>query len=299
MTFESFCSAAWAPLGYDADVGCKALDQIDCGSVDVLLHPYLQAVRDRRPAVLENKEPMPRAKILEFFDVCNTRMDLPETHKELLTYIAEQKKIPNELIISIQRELLEDLGFEQEHGCAVLSRIGQDYPNDVEVTQKMKIWKSKAEQSCLRAVKAHQDAGGEAPEMPTTPVVDKDLALAMEKVIPKAKEEVSKMSEDEKQAFLGEKAMKKLEVFQGLPPDGRNKFQQSTAEVFGSIVSRFLCALLSPLVASSWHRPAHILDRRRGLRRRSTWWIAMVVLWEKAIRHHARLDNAASSDEDR
>lgn len=209
------------------------------------MRTYLQAVKDRRPAVLENKEPMPRAKILEFFDVCNTktllcitsvrpngvvepdtafkvgRMDLPETHKELLTYIAEQKKIPNELIISIQRELLEDLGFEQEHGCAVLSRIGQDYPNDVEVTQKMKIWKSKAEQSCLRAVKAHQDAGGEAPEMPTTPVVDKDLALAMEKVIPKAKEEVSKMSEEEKQAFLGEKAMKKLEVFQGLPSDGR------------------------------------------------------------------------------
>lgn len=185
------------------------------------MRTYLQAVKDRRPAVLENKEPMPRAKILEFFDVCNTKMDLPETHKELLTYIAEQKKIPNELIISIQRELLEDLGFEQEHGCAVLSRIGQDYPNDVEVTQKMKIWKSKAEQSCLRAVKAHQDAGGEAPEMPTTPVVDKDLALAMEKVIPKAKEEVSKMSEEEKQAFLGEKAMKKLEVFQGLPSDGR------------------------------------------------------------------------------
>ena len=35
----------------------------------------------------------------------------------------------------------------------------QDYPNDVEVTQKMKIWKSKAEQSCLRAVKAHQERG--------------------------------------------------------------------------------------------------------------------------------------------
>lgn len=221
-------------MGYDADVGCKALDQIDCadaGNKELIqvrqefmltaMRTYLQAVKDRRPAVLENKEPMPRAKILEFFDVCNTKMDLPETHKELLTYIAEQKKIPNELIISIQRELLEDLGFEQEHGCAVLSRIGQDYPNDVEVTQKMKIWKSKAEQSCLRAVKAHQDAGGEAPEMPTTPVVDKDLALAMEKVIPKAKEEVSKMSEEEKQAFLGEKAMKKLEVFQGLPSDGR------------------------------------------------------------------------------
>ena len=102
----------------------------------VLLKRYLQAVKDRRPAVLENKEPMPRArvlaiheqhaclaksavpqavvsnaysapeaKILEFFDVCNTRtllcitsvrpngvvepdtafkvgrMDLPETHK--------------------------------------------------------------------------------------------------------------------------------------------------------------------------------------------------------------------------
>lgn len=110
--------AGWAPLGYDADVGCKALDQIDCadaGNKELIqvrqefmltaMRTYLQAVKDRRPAVLENKEPMPRAKILEFFDVCNTktllcitsvrpngvvepdtafkvgRMDLPETHK--------------------------------------------------------------------------------------------------------------------------------------------------------------------------------------------------------------------------
>ncbi|CAE7397849.1 unnamed protein product [Symbiodinium natans] len=203
-----------------ANPGNKELLQVRQEFMLTAMRTYLQAVKDRRPAVLESKKPMPRAKILEFFDVCNTRMDLPDTHKELLTYLAVQKKVPNELIISMQRELLEDMGFEQEHGCAVLSRIGQDFPNDAEMAQKLQMWKSKAEQSCMRAVRAHQEAGGELPEMQTM-VIDKELSAAMEKVIPKAKEQIGAMSEEEKNAFLGEKAMKKMEVFQQLPPDGR------------------------------------------------------------------------------
>mmetsp|Transcript_42324 Transcript_42324/g.78841 ORF Transcript_42324/g.78841 Transcript_42324/m.78841 type:complete len:341 (-) Transcript_42324:205-1227(-) len=234
--------AGWGPLGFDADVGCKALDEIECiaGNEELLevrqefmltaMRTYLQATGDRRPSSLEKKKPLPKAIILEFFDVCNTRMELPETQKELLTHIALHKQVPNEVIISMQKDLLEDLGFEREHACAMLSRIPQDFPNDVELGQRMQMWKSKAQSACMRAVRAHQEAGGELPRVPGAPVMDKDLAQEMAKVVPKAREQIANMSDAERKAFMGEKTFKKMEVFQNLPPDGRMAYVKKLSE---------------------------------------------------------------------
>lgn len=226
--------AEWSTLGFDADIGCKALDEIDCraeGNKELLdmrmkfmhtaMRTYLQALKDRRPAVLESKRPLPRASILEFFDACNTRMDLPETQEELLKYIAMEGKVPNDVIIGMQTDLLEDLGFEKEHGCAMLSRIPQDFPKDAEVGQKMQMWKTKASQTCMAALKAHQAGGGELLKMPMMPQLDKEFAEEMETFGSQAREEISKMSEEQKRSFMDEKTLKKMQVFQKLPPDGR------------------------------------------------------------------------------
>ncbi|CAJ1380530.1 unnamed protein product [Effrenium voratum] len=226
--------AGWAPLGFDADVGCKALDEIDCtkeGNKDLLaarqefmftaMRTYLQALKDRRPGSLEKKRPLPRAVILEFFDACNTRMDLPETRETLLTYLAQHGKVPNEVIIKFQTDLLEDLGFEKDHGCAMLSRITQDFPKDPEIAQKMQVWMKKASQTCMSAVKAHQEGGGQLPQTPMMPMVDKELTEEMQRFIAEARESVAKMSVEEKKSFMNEKTFKKMQVFQNLPPEGR------------------------------------------------------------------------------
>lgn len=226
--------AQWPILGFDADIGCKALDEIDGKDegnkvllaerlrfMHTTMRTYLQALKDRRPPVLEKKKPLPRAMILEFFDACNTRMDLPETKEVLLKYLTTECKVPNELIIDMQTQLLEDLGYEKEHGCAMLSRVPQDFPNDAEVGQKMQMWKMKASQTCMAAVKAHQDAGGELPQLPAMPPVDPELAKEMEAFVPKARDAVANMSMEEKSSFFDEKRMKKMQVFQNLPPEGR------------------------------------------------------------------------------
>jgi len=226
--------AQWPILGYDANLGCKALDEIDGKDegnkalvaerlkfMHTAMRTYLQALKDRRPSVLEAKKPLPRATILEFFDACNTRMDLPDTQEALLTYLAVEKKVPNELIIEMQTQLLEDLGFEKEHGCAMLSRIPQDFPKDAELAQRMQMWKMKASQTCMAAVKAHQEGGGELPQISQMPQIDQELAKEMESYVVKAREEVSSMSAEAKNAFMNEKTMKKMQVFQNLPPEGR------------------------------------------------------------------------------
>lgn len=231
--------AQWPILGFDADIGCKALDEIDGKDegnkvllaersrfMQTAMRTYLQAIKDRRPAVLEKKKPLPRAMILEFFDACNTRMDLPETKEALLKHLTTECKVPNELIIDMQTQLLEDLGYEKEHGCAMLSRVPQDFPNDAEVHQKMQMWKMKASQTCMAAVKAHQDAGGELPQLSGMPQVDPQLAKEMEAFVPKARDAVANMSMEEKSSFFDEKRMKKLQVFQNLPPEGRVAYVQ-------------------------------------------------------------------------
>merc|ERR1712107_600555 len=94
---------------------------------------FLVALEDKRPKKLEGKKPMPRDVIILFFDACNTKMDLPETRQALLAVANKTKQMPNTEIIQLQRGLLEVLGFEKDHGCKMLARISQDFPNDTEL----------------------------------------------------------------------------------------------------------------------------------------------------------------------
>merc|ERR1719277_1611228 len=121
---------------------------------------FLKALEDRKPVKLESKKPMPRGTIIEFFDACNTKMDLPETHERLVKHMQKTKQLPNQIIINMQRDLLEVIGFERDHGCAMLSRIGQDFPDDKELHMRFNGWRKKAEATCRRCAISHKEQGG-------------------------------------------------------------------------------------------------------------------------------------------
>merc|ERR1712078_150427 len=56
-----------------------------------------------------------------------------------------------ELIIKLQKDMLETLGFEREWACGKLNRIGQDFGEDRELVQGMQAWAAMAQQACRRA----------------------------------------------------------------------------------------------------------------------------------------------------
>merc|ERR1712003_15904 len=139
----------WDSLGVDQDIGCAELDQLEKSHPDDVAlfqkrqefvvtaqRTFLQALEDKRPKKLENKKPMPRDVIIQFFDACNTKMDLPEVRQTLLAEVTKTRQMPNGSIINLQRHLLEVMGFEKEHGCRLLSKIGKDFPNDTELHQR-------------------------------------------------------------------------------------------------------------------------------------------------------------------
>lgn len=132
--------------------GDAALLELQADFMNTAKRTYLRTLQDLKPGTLKKSGVMPRALVLEFFDACNTRMGLPETLETLGAYYVATKKMPNELIIGMQKEMLETLGFEREYGCACLSNLGQDYPNDPALGQGMQAWAASAQNACRLAV---------------------------------------------------------------------------------------------------------------------------------------------------
>mmetsp|Transcript_112185 Transcript_112185/g.229676 ORF Transcript_112185/g.229676 Transcript_112185/m.229676 type:complete len:364 (-) Transcript_112185:45-1136(-) len=220
--------AGWDELGIDQDVGCAYLNKVDSTYADdrdllqlrndfvnTAQRTYLQSLEDRQPTKLERKNPMPREIIIEFFDACNTKMDLPEFQERLLKSVRKTNKLPNDIIINTQRDLLEVLGFERDHACAMLSRIGQDYANDRELLMRFQNWQMKAQQTLMQVMKKHQETGGELPA--GLPQGDNPEMEALQE---KAKAEIEKMTPTERGELI-QKMQKKVEVFANLPGEAR------------------------------------------------------------------------------
>jgi hypothetical protein len=228
--------SGWDALGIDQDVGCTYLEKIEtvCPGDKELVglrqefvmqaqRSFVQALVDRKPGTLERKKKMPRETIIMFFDACNTECDLPETAVRLKKHLEETGKPPNTVIIDMQKDMLEVLGYEREHGCAMLSNITKDFPNDKELHARFEGWRQKATQTCMSVMKAHQIMNG---TMPTNPFGDNP---ELQKLQAKAKEEIEAMSPQERGKLL-EKMQKKVQVFAKLPPEGRVKHMQKLPE---------------------------------------------------------------------
>lgn len=227
----------WDDLGIDQDLGCSYLNAIETmfpGDkelvetralyINTAQRSFLLSLEDRQPERLERKKQMPRETIIEFFDACNTKMDLPETHERLIKHMQKTKRLPNEIIINIQRDLLEVLGYERDHGCAMLSRISQDYPNDKELHTRFGGWQSKAETTCRDCAIVHKDQGGSLNASP-----EFEQGLDMIRLQQKAVSEVKKMSEKEQEELVG-RMRKKVEVFSKLPAEGRKSYMDKQTE---------------------------------------------------------------------
>jgi len=184
---------------------------------------FIRALEDKRPEKLETKKKMPRDVVISFFDSCNTKMDLPETHLRMKKHIEKTGKMPNTTIIEMQRDMLEVHGWEKEHGCKMLSNIAKDFPNDQELFGRFEGWKQKATTTCMTVVKKHQMMSGGMPQglMEMTP--------DMEKLQEKAKAEVEALTPKERGEFL-EKRQKKMEVFAKLPQEAKVSHMQKLPE---------------------------------------------------------------------
>jgi len=228
--------AGWDKLGIDQDIGCSYLESVEkvCpGDAELVQlrsdfvreaqRSFIRALEDKRPEKLETKKKIPRDVIISFFDSCNTKMDLPETHLRMKRHLEKTGKMPNTVIIELQRDMLEVHGWEKEHGCKMLSNIAKDFPNDQELFGRFEGWKQKATQTCMQVVKKHQVGGGAMPA--GMGMMDPE----MEKLQEKAKAEVEAMTPKER-GELVEKMQKKMEVFAKLPPEAKASHMQKLTE---------------------------------------------------------------------
>ena len=174
-------------------------------------HEFIGALEDLKPSKLKRSGTFPKKAILEFFDACNTKMQLPATRELLAKQFVATKQPPNELMIKLQKDMLETLGFEREWACGKLNRIGQDFGEDRELSQGMQAWASMAQQACRRA----QDDGlmrSDTKEMQQIADLQKG-----------AREELATMSLEDKAAFL-QKLGKRVQVFNNLSAADRLRY---------------------------------------------------------------------------
>jgi len=243
----------WDVHGIDRDLGCQSLDSIQQSDkelfsmrqtfVHTAMRTFVRTVEDRKPSVLDTKGKIPRASIIKFFDTCNTKLDLPETQEMLMLWTKENKQMPNELIVNMQKDMLESIGFEREHGCRTLSSIGDDFPGDQHLFSALMQWKSKAEQTCRMVVKVAngqlQQAGhmpgpgkGAGKGVPITEIIQQQLNASpeMKALAEKAKEEVAGMAESAKEEHI-EKMQAKMEVMMKLPPGEREEAMKKNQDI--------------------------------------------------------------------
>jgi len=228
--------AEWDQLGIDRDVGCKTLDRLEVvfpGDTDIVAcrnefiiqaqRSFIEAIEGRKPEKLQRDGKLSRETMMDFFDACNTKMDLPETTEMLAKYLQETSEVPNKIIIQLQRDMLEVLGVEKEHGCTMLSRIGKDFPDDKQLHGRFEGWRMKAQATCMGIVKAHQESGGQMPGGFVT------MSPAMREKEAEVRKELDAMPEEKKKELL-EKYQKKVEVFMKLPLPNRMEYMEKMSD---------------------------------------------------------------------
>ncbi|KAJ1454042.1 hypothetical protein M885DRAFT_618536 [Pelagophyceae sp. CCMP2097] len=213
-------------LGVPRQAGCQAASQVavDYASDAELLdlqkefmmaaqRRYLWALREMTPKTLETKQPLPRKTILEFFDACNTELQLPEIRDKLGASFRKTKQMPNQVIIDLQRDMLEVLGWQRDWACDCLNRISSDFPNDAALGRAMQMWAMTAQGACKAAVSDGDPAmQADSAQMQDMQAVQRQASLKL-----------ASMAQSEKDAFL-ETMMKRIEVFQKLSTPDRLRY---------------------------------------------------------------------------
>lgn len=229
----------WDVLGIDRDKGCEALDSIDgdiyANDAEVVrarddfvqsaMNTYLNVIERRKPAVLERVKPMPKEIIMEFFDACNTKMGTVDFQLQLKKEFDRTGQMPNQMIVDAQRDMLEVLGFERDHGCECLSKqMDQNYRDDKQMVGKFKQWQQTAQRTCMalmgkgagkcnqKGAVGHQHSAAQM-----------QVAKELQDVMPDAKTQLIEMSPEDRGIFLTE-MQPKLQEFMALSLDDKVSF---------------------------------------------------------------------------
>jgi len=224
----------WEELGLTVPQGRMAVNAIEKNYPDdneVLLELrnefsrtaeaiYLQSLEDRRPVALEKEAKLPRDVVLEFFDACNLKLDMPDVKERLAKHVSTEGSLPEEIINDIHQDIMELLGYEREHGKACFEKLGEDFAEDKEVAQNYQMWQRKTSVACLSILRQHQKEGGELN------VEDGVKAQLLEM---RAREDLDVMTPDVRGELL-QKNAKKVQIFRSLPPDGRKRYLERLTE---------------------------------------------------------------------
>lgn len=228
--------ALWEDLGVDREAGRQAIDGAEASFPDekerlaeakkeFILRSqatYLQALADRRPAVLEDKEPMSKDAIREFCDACNAKASLPDTTDAMREKL-EAGMHPDAVLLEMQMDMFETLGFEREHGKACLAKVGRDFPEDKQLHQAIHMITAQGSECVLIACNKHLLAGGAIPEC------DRKDALLIQVLQYRAKQQLAEMTPDERGALF-ERLQPKAIIFAKLPQEGRLRYLEKRPE---------------------------------------------------------------------
>lgn len=200
---------------------------------------YVRAVRDNDQSggKLQHSGKMSKSQIMNFVDSVNFLMMQPATHAALHEeYVKSGNQDPNEMVVKMQKDMLESLGIQKDFGVSRLNCIGKDFANDREMHAKM--------QSLFQwAMKSVQQAKM-SPEELREAELDKlrHARMAMEKhmeqqrqgeqhkreVFEKVKQvqaAITKMSEEEKAEFVS-RWQPKWDTLRRLPPKEQMEYMQ-------------------------------------------------------------------------
>lgn len=220
----------WDDLGVDRDAGRRAIDGAETtypdekeklmeAKKDFIMRSqatYLQALNDRKPAKLEDKEPMSKETIREFCDACNAKASLPETADAMREKL-EAGMHPDAVLLEMQMDMFETLGFEREHGKACLAKVGRDFPDDKQLHQAIHMITAQGSECVLVACDKHLLAGKDLPEC------DRKDALLIQVLQHRAKQQLAELTPDERGALF-ERLQPKAVVFARLPQEGRLRY---------------------------------------------------------------------------
>jgi len=181
---------------------------------------YLQSLEDRRPVALEKDAKLPRDVVLEFFDACNLKLEMPDVKERLEKHVSTEGSLPEDIINDIHQDVMELLGYEREHGKACFEKLGEDFAEDKEVAQNYQMWQKKTSVACLSLLRQHQKSGGD---------LNVEDAVKAQLLEMRAREDLDVMTPEVRGELL-QKNAKKVQIFRSLPQDGRKRYLERLTE---------------------------------------------------------------------
>lgn len=208
-------------LDIDRKTGCQAAGRQfdDDEELRNLQQKFMRTAQVEFIRALEAKKLKPGRKemskqdILDFFQACNTKITMDDVKKRLADDARRHKRVPNELMIKIQREMLETLGFQADFGCDCLNRIQTTFGQDPDIANGMRQWAMQASQACKLA---QQEAD---PSLQP----DSKSMQEMEHIQSQAASKLQGMSQAERTALL-DRMSQKVQIFQKLSAPDRLRY---------------------------------------------------------------------------